>query len=263
MTMAYDFILDRDPAEISTHSYGILLFDKGILFGQKPKVLFVRRADSYYFSALILRMYRWTDLNKHYASQLTKREQQLILDDQVNFEALFRNANHERFLLVQEDSIKKQIAKRKDKFDEAISQLRKILLKEKCSFTELPISLPKGRNSENQSVETVIKDELYQECKLLYDNVKTAQKRITIAYTDCGTRYNFEFMVGVMINDAQPYLDLADNIQCNEVSAIEWHSEDSIKNIETDDISKRVYVDNFGKLVQAGMSILKEAKIII
>lgn len=260
--MSYNFILDEGPAEISTYSYGILLFDKATLFGQKPKVLFVRRADSYYFSALILRMYRWSDLNGHYASQLTKREQQMIMSGPVDFESLFRNANHERFLLKPEDIIKKQIAKRKEVFDEAINQIRKILLKEKCSFTELPISLPKGRNSENQSVETVVKDELYQECKLLYDNVKTAQKRITMSYTDCGTRYNFEFMVGIMINEAEPYLDLSDSIQCNEISAIEWYSEDNIKNIATDSISKRVYVDNFSKIVEAGMNILKDAKII-
>ena len=257
----HEIILDKNDHKNFIVSYGIVLFDRSIYDTNIPKILIVTRADSYAFSSLIVgRLYR--PIDKIFVESLTFTEQQNIINNNVNFEALYRRANQEKFVEKSEKVIKTIIKDRKPVFYNNLNKIKQILQTEQCSNSYLPISVPKGRQEHDQSMETIVKDELFQECKILYDNVKITKGTIDIVYTDYATQYVFKLLVGIMANDTQPIFDPNDSVQSSEISAVNWHSEESIKLVQTDPISKKVYVNNFKTILDMGLDILQHYNLI-
>lgn len=256
--MKKKFILDTKIPKNPKVSYGIILFKK-FQNNELPQVLTVTRADSYQFSSLIIGNYQQSQINKQFLECMTKKEQQRILSG-IDFETLLYNCREERFVMMNPILVEKIIRTEKKRFNETIRILR-TFVKPGILHGNLPISFPKGRNGFQQDPLTVVKDELFQETRIMYDNVKLVNGQIEIIYEDGGTGYHFIMFVGVMKNFTEPYIDLGCHSQLSEISAIQWHSIDSIRNIETDPVSQRVYVDNFSKYVNAGLEMIQARSI--
>lgn len=177
--------------------------------------------------------------------------------DSFCFSCAFRTCFSEKLEAMSPDERHSSEIHATSQFIQLMHKIRR-RLKESVELKEdgaLPWSLPKGRRpygKHHLSSLAVAIDELKQETGCHDDEFSICHRVPTynMAYEDAGRRWAYEFFFADAHDDFQPRWNRNHTEQVNEVSAIEWHSVESFKQVRMDDITRQHVLGRMGRMFE-------------
>ena len=233
---------------------------------RNDQILFVRRSGTYQFTGLFGRNANGLDMDLDFFDRMTRREKIIITNPDFNFDVWFdmfhgNKLNEMRAEASSVESLERINGRIAAMRSDASKRFRTIINRKKHLIYNsidrgvhgtFPYSLPKGRrthSSYEKPIRTAVR-EFCEETNIPHDIVTVLSKEpFNISYTDDNDIYVHKIFFASVPPDTCGLANISDLYHRLEITEIVWLSKEEFKHRKPDALSKRVYYDNFERML--------------
>lgn len=233
---------------------------------QDNKILFIRRTGTYPYTSLFGYNVDKLDMDLYFFDRMTEREKLTLLDPTFDFTSFYnelysgklsdmRDAARSPEALARAEERISQMRQRALTHFKSIIDRKKHLIRDSLAngfHGSFPYSLPKGRRSSKggeSAIQTALR-EFCEETGIERNIVRILSRNsFDIRYTDDEDEYLFKIFFATVPSGTRGNINQNDNEQKTEVSEIVWLSKEEFAARNPDALCRRVYLDNFDRLL--------------